>query len=199
MMDYAELKKEIRDIANIASSVPEDFRVKCFEILLNKFLAGREGTGGPGEEEQKDITKTAKGKVEERIPLTTQLRVFMKKTSVTQEELSRILVYAEGDVHFTREPSDVPVSNGQIQWALLLALKNGILNDSFCVDPEDVRSICQEKGFYDRPNFASIFKYKKNAKLFKKALEPQGDAQQLSNEGLAELAKLTKALAGHAE
>jgi hypothetical protein len=38
-MDFKQLKSSIEEIAKIASSVPEPFRDKCFEILL-KSLAG---------------------------------------------------------------------------------------------------------------------------------------------------------------
>ena len=66
-------------------------------------------------------------------------------------------------------------------------------------DPEDVRSICQEKGFYDRANFAANFKRPNNVALFKEPLEPQGSAQALSNEGQEALGRLVKSLAGGAE
>ena len=33
-------------------------------------------------------------------------------------------------------------------------------------DPEDVRSVCQEKGYYDKGNFAGAFKTEKNVRLF---------------------------------
>ncbi|GAF85556.1 unnamed protein product, partial [marine sediment metagenome] len=38
------------------------------------------------------------------------------------------------DVLFIREPSPGKVVDGQIQWALLLALKNSILNNELSVD-----------------------------------------------------------------
>ena len=37
-MSYEKLKKDIIEISDIASSVPEAFRDKCFEILLNSIL-----------------------------------------------------------------------------------------------------------------------------------------------------------------
>jgi len=63
------------------------------------------------------------------------------------------------------------------------------------VDPEDVRSICQEKGFYDKANFIKNFKTPKNAALFQGQMDAQGGPQKLSTEGQKELAKLIKELA----
>ena len=38
-MDYTKLKDEINEIAEISSAVPEHFRAKCFELLLNHLLS----------------------------------------------------------------------------------------------------------------------------------------------------------------
>ena len=39
-MDFKQLKSGIKEVSEIASSVPEPFRDKCFETLLNALLAG---------------------------------------------------------------------------------------------------------------------------------------------------------------
>ena len=82
-----------------------------------------------------------------------------------------------------------------MQWALLLALKNCILSNDLSVDPEDVRSVCQDKGFYDTANFGTNFKRATYAKLFKGPMERQGDPQGLTPEGQTELARVIQQLA----
>jgi len=48
-MDYAQLKDSIKEIAEIAASVPEQFRDKCFELLLTNLLSdGGGATDGKG-------------------------------------------------------------------------------------------------------------------------------------------------------
>ena len=37
-MDFTKLKKEIKEISDLASLVPEALREKCFEILLRQLL-----------------------------------------------------------------------------------------------------------------------------------------------------------------
>ena len=81
------------------------------------------------------------------------------------------------------------------QWALLLALTNALLKNSFIVDPEDLRSVCQDKGFYDQANFAAALKGSM-AKLFKAPLVTNGSPQQLSSEGQEQLAAVIRSLAG---
>ena len=206
-MDYAQLKAGVKEIAEIAASIPEQFRDKCFELLLSNLLREEEN-GATGEEksdkgERADTSKDDAGKktkgVQGEIPIKTQLRVLMKKTGVKKEEIEKLLLYDNGEVHFIKEPHPKGITTGQIEWALLLALKNAVLNDSLSTDPEDVRSVCQEKGYYDKGNFAGVFKTARNAKLFRKALVKQGPAEPLSSEGQDALGELIKRLAGEAE
>jgi hypothetical protein len=192
-MDYTTLREEIKEIADIAASVPEAFRVTCFQLLLTNLLPAKHNAP---EKQQKsdDPPKTHLNAQQEALPISTQLRVFMQKTEITEDELKSVLMVADGDVHFVREPGRVKITDGQMQWALLLALKNCILKNSLTVDPEDVRSVCQEKGFYDSANFAANFKKDRYAKFFKGPMERQGEAQLLTNDGQDELASLIRSL-----
>ena len=197
-MKYEDLKKEIKAIADIASSVPEVFREKCFELLLDNLLKCE--SSAAERQEPPVVQKSQQPKhSHSKLPTPAQIKVLMSKTGVTQEELGSVVLIEDEELHFIREPSTTTVSEGQIQWALLVALKNALLNNSLSVDPEDVRSICQEKGFYDQANFATNFKTAKYAKLFRKPLEPQGEAQSLTSDGQVELGKLIKGLAQASE
>jgi hypothetical protein len=208
-MDYSALKDEIRQIAEIAGSVPEQFRDKCFEVLLNRLL--NENAPQPGLPQatitppapttsptpatsSASATSTEPAKGAGAIPVKAQLRVFMQRTNVTIDELQRLLIVEDDDVHFVREPTHGKVARGQMEWALLLALKNAVLANEFSADPEDVRSMCQAKGFYDRANFAAIFKRQPGAGYFREPLEPQGPRQTLTNEGQNALGELVKNL-----
>ena len=186
-METDVIRKKIEEIIAITSGVPEQFQVSCFEILLQNLL--REQPAEPRSPDQPVPPNM------ETVPTPAQVRVFMERTGTTNEELSAVLYYADGEIHFLREPTIGKIAQGQMEWALLVALKNGVLLNDLAADPEDVRSICQEKGFYDSTNFATNFKQVKNAKLFKRPLEPQGELQQLSNDGQIALGKLVKALA----
>lgn len=204
-MDFAELKAGVKEISEIASSVPEQFRERCFELLLSSLLTQQSPDAKNNERETKatEVEQSISNQNQDTpkgtsIPMTTQLRLLMKKTGVTAQELDKVVMYDKQEVHFIREPHDVGISTGQMEWSLLLALKNAILNDAMSTDPEDVRSICQEKGFYDKTNFATNFKSAKSAKLFKSTLAPQGEAQPLSSEGQDALGKLIKRLASEA-
>jgi hypothetical protein len=102
-------------------------------------------------------------------------------------------------VHFIREPAHGKITKGQMEWALLLSLKQAILQNEFSTDPEDLRSICQDKGFYDKANFAATFKRPPYDGYFKQPLQPQGPRQTLSNDGQAALAELIRSLTKKSE
>lgn len=201
-MNYGKLKQEIKDIADVASSVPETFRERCFEILLENLLA-ENNTDKPNTPPK---PKDEKGKADpdndpgkpagHSIPTPAKVRVFMKRTGVSDEDLQSLFLYEDDELHFIKEPAAEVVSTGQIEWALLIALKNGILGNTMSCDAESVRSICQEKGYYDKKNFSTIFKKPAYAKLFSAPLESQGEAQSLSNDGLDSLGKIVKSLVG---
>ena len=206
-MDYEKLKEEIKEIAAIAADVPEPFRDKCFEILLNN-LIGKPAPvplGKPAAatlEDQPSGSSSGDGGVAANpadgttLPKPSQIRVFMTKTGTTEDELKKVVMFDDGKIHFIREPDSAKIAQGQIEWALLLALKNAFERNEFTADPEDVRSICQEKGFYDNNNFSANFKKPKNAELFRGAMEGQGEAQALTSEGHTALARVIKTLAG---
>lgn len=193
-MNYEKIKHELPQIIEIVSNVPEQFKEKCFDILLTTLLA---------EENQKAFPPSNKGSQDNapqippsgnKTPIPAAVRAFMQRLRVTDDELSAVILHENGEIHFVHQPTTKIVSQGQIEWSLLLALKNAVLSGEFSVDPEDVRSICKAKDIYSQDHFAEYFK--KKAGLFKGPMLSQGDPQSLTSEGESELAKLIKTLAG---
>lgn len=195
---YEKLREEIPKINSVVELVPEPFRIKCFEVLLNHFLQSLQeppaapAAPPPAPEAVPPIVAAPPLAVKMVIP--AKIRAFLKRHNLDEESMEK-LVLAEGEeVHFIREPRNVPNAAAQIHWALLLGLRSALLGGTFDVDPEAVRSICIEKGFYDKANFAAIFKRKQNTKLFKAEMIPQGPATSLSDDGEEELANLIRSL-----
>ncbi|AEU35452.1 hypothetical protein [Granulicella mallensis] len=198
-MKYEEFKEEIKAIAEIADSVPQSFKERCFEVLLQNLLASTPSTATaalPPVQQPPADTNDVKPPVgvNGTIPTPSQVKVLMQKTGLTQEDLSAVLMYEDQSVLFVHEPQTTKVARGQVEWALLLALKNGIESNVLSADPEKIRSVCQEKGFYDKANFIKNFKGTTTAGYFTGAMEAQGEAQKLTTEGMKELAKVVKDL-----
>lgn len=193
-MEYDELKEEIKEIGKIAESVPEAFKEKCFEILLNHLLSEQTSAAAPPPPPagSNDNPPPKPG----NIALPSHVKAFMRRKDVSQEQIEALVMIEDDEFHFIKEPEHGQAAKGQMDWALLIALKNGIQNNTLKADPEEIRSMVQEKGFYDSPNFAKNFKKEKNAALFKGPLERQGVAQALSLDGETALAELIKELSG---
>jgi hypothetical protein len=184
---YETLKTELAEIVALVETLPDRYKDRTFEVLLSALLAEQQpGGGGDGDEGGDGKGKTTS--------LTAKMRAFIKRQSVTEEQLRELAFVEDGEVVFIHEPEVTQNSKGQIQWALLLALKSGLLGGEMEVDPEDVRSICIEKGFYDKANFAKNFKAPTTAAMFQSALEPQGKSVKLAAPGEKKLADLIKTL-----
>lgn len=193
-MNYNELKDEIKEIGNIAESVPDAFREKCFELLLNHLLSGQVSSANPPPppSDSKESLPPRQG----NITLPSHVKAFMRRKNVTQDQIEALVMIEDDEFHFIKELEHGQAAKGQMDWALMIALKSGIQNNTLKADPEEIRSMVQEKGLYDSTNFASNFKKVKYAGLFKGPLERQGDAQALSSDGEAALAELIKELSG---
>ena len=119
-MDYSNLKAEIKAIAEIAESIPEAFREKCFELLLNHLLAPAKKPiekealpGRPGPEIEGDEKKE---EGQQPIPKPAAVKAFMKKTGVTDQQLSSVVYFEDGELHFLAEPSTSTIRRGQMEW-----------------------------------------------------------------------------------
>ncbi len=202
-MQIENLKEKIREISDIAATVPEEFRQKCFELLMLHLLGVQNPPPLPPPPLASAPTPTPWGSgppftvprpaYSGAPPMTTLLSAFVKKIGLTQDQFSRVVGYMHGNVVFFCEPATEKSAQAQIEWALLLALKNAITKGSFLVDAEEVRLICQEKGVFDRRNFFPVFK--RHSDYFRSEVEQGGRPQLLTSKGLAALGVLLKSLA----
>jgi hypothetical protein len=192
---YEKIKGELKQIVELVELLPERYRDKCFDLLLSSLLVGKE----PSTSEKEDPSKKAdesQTKKDKGFTFPAKVKAFIRRYGIKEEQLERIAMVESGDVHFIHEPKDVKNATGQIHWALLLGLKSALLGGEMIVDPEGVRSICIEKGLYDKANFAANFKRAPNRSLFNGLLEPQGESRKLTSKGEEKLAEVLNALAG---
>lgn len=192
---YEKIKGELKQIVELVESVPERYRDKCFDLLFSSLLSGQ-GSFMPDNDDASKKVQESQPKSDTGFTLPAKVKAFVRRYGIKEEQLQRIAMVESGDVHFIHEPKDVKNATGQIQWALLLGLKSALLGGDMIVDPEGVRSICIEKGLYDKANFAANFKRDPTRSLFNGILEPQGESRKLTAKGEEKLADVLKALAG---
>lgn len=203
--NFDSIREQVREISRISAAVPEEFRLKCFELLMTHLLKSPGGVplelasrvalpGSPTPTPSEPIKSTAG--YSGAPPMNSLLTAFVRKIGVSNEQFRRVVGYVHGNVVFVREPAGDRGAPAQLEWALLVALKSGIVKGSFLVDPEEVRLVCQEKGVFDRRTFSTVFR--RYAEMFRAPPEPGGKPQPLSSKGIAALGTLVKELVDEA-
>jgi hypothetical protein len=178
----ADLKKEIREIAEVAKGCPDEFRLKCFEILLNDVL-GRAG--------QSESTGATSGR--ETTPGSSRaFQDFCRKHSVPEEAAKNVF-------DFTNPQSSIQVSDfrqntkskQQIVIGLLAAIGGLQERGVATVDDDAFRKLCETHHVYDKANFA------RHMKSYKKYFIGADDEWwKLTAVGLKKAAEVIKSLGG---
>lgn len=205
-----DLRDKVKELAEIATLVPENLQVTCFEVLLRDHLASVSGSGAPParqkaaaeaappvgtEASEKSFEEAAQAQADVTLAdLHIKARKFMEKYGVSISELNN-LFYKEGttikplfeDLKTTR------MSEAQIRVTLLQALCSALVDGDFTAQVENVRAECRDRKVLDGANF--VANYKNNASLFDFDKYDKGTtALRLSEDGRKELAQIIKEL-----
>ncbi len=210
-MILPELKQDVLSIAEIANECPENFRERCFELLLVHYLEqfkSQQAELPKTEKPNKDVSTTSElnGKPPDietlnghQAPPESDLALkdlhvkakrFLEKAGLNLTDLNQIFYKAdEGILPLYEDLKTTKASESQIRIGLLQALASGIKTGEFEFDGEDVRKECQTRKCYDVGNFSANFK--NNANLFDgfEKYEKQQPIIKLSEEGRKALAK----------
>ncbi|WP_263769455.1 hypothetical protein [Propionivibrio soli] len=209
----SSLQEKVKEIAEIAASVPENLQVTCFELLLRDYLAAASPKEPPPQKQTTEAaaigaatesgSEEASSGAERSEPvqadvtqadLHVKARKFMEKYSISISELNN-LFYKEGaaimplyeDLKTTR------MSEAQIRIALLQALHHGLGDGEFIAQIEDIRTECRDRKVLDGTNFAANFKNNKSLFDFD-TYSKDTKSIRLSEEGRKELADIIKEL-----
>lgn len=172
----SKIQAKIKEIAEIAASVPENLQVKCFEILLRDFLS-------QGIDTETKALKTASNKTQDEIApaaaadttddtsketaqvdisqadLHVKVKRFIEKYSITIAQLNN-LFYKEGEeiLPLYEDLKATKMSEAQIRIALLQALNNALKTGDFVAQIEDIRTECRDRKALDQGNFSANFR-----------------------------------------
>jgi hypothetical protein len=178
------LKEQVGQAIEIASELPKEYRAACFAVLLHTMMNQKVGQLGEGQQP----------KAGEEHEAQNCLAVVMNRLQVTEPEIRAVVDLDEGRCAFIRGPSGAPTSRAQIAWALLGALRSGLLTGKFEVDAEYVRELSQEAGCYDGQAFASNFKAGYCARYFDGPVRVHSDPRELTPAGEAALGRLIQSI-----
>lgn len=182
-------KEELKSIVELANVVPEDYRQKCFELLLSHALGAAPRTPPPaptppspappaGESQQKPFV------------LPIDVKAFLNQYGLAEPLLWKCFHVEGSEIRPIYHLKTHKKARAQIEHALMIALESGMTSGYFEVALDTLRTRCKEYKCYDSPNFSKILKM--NSKLFKSVENDQ--SLSLSPDGKSELAELLESL-----
>lgn len=172
---YLELKEEIKNIVGIVQLCPEKFQERCFEILLNQYIADYKGEKHENKDEgkQHQIVEESKivevGDTEENAQIDEikqtdfhiKVQRFITTNGISIADVNN-LYYKESDklMPLYETLGSAKMSECQMRIALLTAFENSFSdpNGDMTFNGEVVRQRCQAMKCYDMPNFSPNFK-----------------------------------------
>ncbi len=179
--------EELQEIVNLANSVPEEYRQKCFELLLSRSLE----FGGRQEKGQLPLPASSKQPVRlETSNMPIDVKAFFNQHRLDLNLISTLFHIEGTEVRPIYTLSDTTKVKAEINLALLIALETALRSGQFQVEIETLRTRCQEQKCYDMANFMRHIK--NNSRLFKTITTDQ--PLSLSVEGKAQLGELLKRL-----
>jgi hypothetical protein len=205
----SDLRDRIKEIAEIAGSLPESLQQSCFEILLKHYLNPEQaGTPMPVAAAKDDVhiepvPVAPPAAVEPPAPagqadvlqadLHVKTRRFMEKYAVTLGELNNLFYKEDGQIKPLYEDlKTTRLAESQIRLALLQSLQHALTSGDFETQIETVRNECRDRKCYDKANFAANFR--NNASLFDQEYSKDTVTIKLSEDGRREVAQLVKEL-----
>ena len=206
------LKTDVLELAAIARECPENLQERCFELLLSRYLdsvvksappkvesatpppteptlQGNSGAAGAVAGSGEGPAPTDQDLTLAGLPI--KARKFLEKYGRSMDDLNQ-LFYKDGEdiTPLYEDLKTTKITESQIRISLLAALREGIKTGEFVFDGESVRAECQLRKFYDKANFAAIFK--RHAALFDgfEAYDPESPKVRLSEGGKEQLSNL---------
>ncbi len=179
--------EELKDIVDLSNTVPEEYRIKCFELILKYTLIERCNLKSQNSQIGENDTLAVRGQVNQNFVIPIDVKAFLTQFSLDESILWKCFIIENEEIRPIYVLNISKKSKVQISYALLLALQNALMKSGqFQFDIEKLRELCINQKCYDLANFKKNIK--NNAKYFKSISDDQPIV--LSPEGKTELANL---------
>ncbi len=199
-MKFEKLKESVEQIVEVVAKVPDPFKERAFELLLDAAI--REASHGRVAGNEDRDNRSDRGEkhdvhienVDGLPEIKPRFAQFMKRTGLSAEDVAKVVEFDGDTPHFVRVPRTDKKATAQADWVLLLALAEGLTTGVLSVKYDDIRAKCDAEGMLDTANFAKHLRTGKIKSLLLGTPESGGEAKRLTVHGEDELAKLVKSL-----
>jgi hypothetical protein len=149
---FEKVKEHLDEIVSIAGKCPEQYQVKCFEILLSALVRIETPSIRVGE------GKPEIGAGERVVPKAD----FFPRHGLTEEEWSRVFDFDGSSWSIIAKLETKEKSKKQVQLALLLGTKSLLEGTEPIISKSALVELCKHYATYDGPNFARHMKAQKD-------------------------------------
>lgn len=181
-------EKELKKIVELANTVPDEYRQKCFELLLSVALGYSTKPPEVVVSEPSGGDKTTPPPKPFVLPI--DVKAFLTQYGLDESLLHKFFLLEGTEIRPTYELQTTKKAKAQIQHALMMALETALSTGQFQVERQSLRNRCNEQRCYDASNFITHIKAKEH--LFKSVAKDE--PLSLSPEGKSELADLLEQL-----
>lgn len=181
-------ENQLEEIVKLSESVPEEYRQKCFELLLTNSLELSSSHSIP---QTKPITDEVAKEPPTNVPfvLPIDARAFLSQYGLDESVLWSFFLAEGAETRHIYKLKTTKKTQAQIQHALMMSLEHGIATGRFEVAVEDLRIRCKDEKCYDTNFTKSIKSY---AQYFKQVEDVE--TLVLSPDGKSALADLLEEL-----
>ena len=188
-MDPEEIRNIIDDILRIIEDVPEEYKLRTYEILLTNYLQSARIAEKPVPVGGKESVTPEETSQPFLIPI--DVKAFMAQNNLS-EDLIKLLFLIEGnEIWPIYKLKTTKKTKAQIQLACLLSLESALRGNKFEFSLEEVRRRVQDFKAYDSKNFRPTFTRYKD--LFSDLIDEEHIS--LSPAGKTELAEIIEEIA----
>lgn len=197
LTDSIELEQKLKKIVDFVESLPEQYRMKSFEFLLNRIEKNLVVEDRLIKNDLKNKTSIANEKAihQTKETISIELKAFLQQFTIDEQKLSKLFFISAKHIAPIYKLPKGDQSKSQVRLTLLTALENSILPESrlkFSCEVEDIRKRCREQNCYNSDHFTRYFK--DNEVMF---IKTGGKILSLSQDGKEKLAELINLLIKH--
>jgi hypothetical protein len=185
-------EKQLKEIVKLSESVPEEYRQKCFELLLGHTLQSY-SPRTPVKKPAPDEIPQESTSLGEQFVLPIDVKAFLSQYGLDESLLWRFFLIEGSEIRHIYKLKATKKTKAQIQHALMMSLESAITTGQFEVGIEDLRARCKDQKCYDSSNFMKTIKTT-YCHLFKGVQDVE--TVVLSPGGKSELADLLEELSG---
>ncbi len=194
-MLYPDADKYIDEILKIVEKCPEDYKQKCFEVLLQGYVTFRiksiTGEEKPAEP-KKLIPEDAVRETQIPAEILQRFKTFAKRLGVEIDKVEKLFDFTTDP--FIYQPINVPGDNSAEKTrnvVLILAAKTYLATGNWNADWKEVKSMCVDHNCYSATNHFNHLQVGKGT-IFK-TIET-GETIVLAPEGIRQAEAIIKSL-----